>query len=139
VTDLARHRAEAADLPEQPLGDLEPAAQVGRDEAADLVGEIEQHCTGFEQGDRFAAVGRCVIDQRGNLVVGRDRQELRLELLALAEVDRDDAVGEAAFLEEQLQLEAVRRGAEIEVDHACTSRTKSRSAAPISCGESSWM
>jgi hypothetical protein len=139
MADLARHRAEPADLPEQPLGHLEPAAQIRWNEAADLVGEVEQHRAGFEHSDRLAAIGRRMVHQRGDLVVGRDRQELRLELLALAEIDRDVAVREAAFLEEQLQLEAVRRRAVVEVHHARTSRTKSWSAPPISRGESSWM
>src|SRR4030095_1373549 len=48
MADLSRYRTEAADLPEQPFGDVEPAAQIGRDEAADLVGEVEQHGPGFE-------------------------------------------------------------------------------------------
>jgi hypothetical protein len=36
-----------------------------------------------------------VIDDRGDSVVGRDLEEMRLKLLALADIDRVDAIGKA--------------------------------------------
>ena len=84
---LAGHRAEATHLPEQPLQHLDPAAQVGRDEPAGLLGEIEQDGAGLEDGDRAAAAGGIVVDDRRHPVVGCDRQEPGPELLSATDVD----------------------------------------------------
>ena len=56
------------------------------------------------------------IDDRRHAVVGRDRQKLRLELIALGDVDRDHGVGQPALLEHDRDLPAVRRRPVIEVD-----------------------
>src|SRR5215204_6436913 len=58
-----------------------------------------------------------MIDHRGNAVVGRDRQKLRLELFALADVDRKDLVGKPGLFEEHRDLVAVRRSPVMKVDH----------------------
>jgi len=70
-------------------------------------------------------VGRLLIDNGGNAVVRRDRQELRLELLAFADIDRNDVVLEPCFLEENRHLVTVRRRPVIKIDHdqpACSER-----------------
>jgi hypothetical protein len=73
---------------------------------------------GFEHRERRAAVCRVVVHQRRDLVVGRDGEELGTELLAAAEVHRDDAMLEARLFETQPQLQAVRRGAAVvQIDH----------------------
>jgi hypothetical protein len=58
-----------------------------------------------------------MIDQRGNTVVRRDRQKLWLELIALADVDRENLVLQPGLFEEDRDLVAVRRGPVIKVDH----------------------
>src|SRR5262249_52677902 len=117
VVVLPAHRPKAAHLPEQPLDGLVALARVGGEELAGLLGEIDQHRARFEHRDRLAAVLRLVVDQRRNAVVGRDRQELRLELLALADVDRNDLVLESGLLEEHRDLVAFRRGPIVQLDH----------------------
>ncbi len=117
VVVLAGHRPEPAHLPEQPLDRFGAASHVARDELAGLVGEIEQDRARFEHRDRLAAAGGRVVDQRRDAVVGRHRQKVRLELLALADVHRLDVVGEAGLLEEDRDLVAVRRRPIVEVEH----------------------
>ena len=95
---LTRHRPEPAHLPEQPLQHLDPAANVGRDELPGLFGKIEQDRPGLENRNRRAAVLWFVIDDGRDAVVRGNRQELRLELITLADVDRDDPVGESGSL-----------------------------------------
>ena len=87
VSDLPEHRPDERHLEEHPLDRLPAARRIGRDEAAGLLGEVEQDRARFEQRERLAArpVG---IDDRRNLAVGIERQEFRRALLALADVDR---------------------------------------------------
>jgi len=66
---------------------------------------------------RGAAIGRGVVDNRRHLVVRRDREEFRLELVARADVDRVDAVLQAGFFQQQGHFVAVRGGPVIQVDH----------------------
>ena len=63
-----------------------------------------------------------VIDDRRHAVVGRDRQEVRLELFALGDVHRDHGVWEAALLEHDRDLPAVGRRPEIEIDRRIVAR-----------------
>jgi hypothetical protein len=63
-----------------------------------------------------------LIDHRGNAVVGRDRQKLRRELFALADVDRKDFVRQPGLFEEHRDLVAVRRGPVMKVDHGAILR-----------------
>src|SRR3546814_18565170 len=58
----------------------------------------------------------CSSDLR-HAVVGREFQEVGLELLALGDIDRLDRVGDAGFLEKQRDLVAVRGRPVIEIDH----------------------
>jgi hypothetical protein len=117
VIVLPGHRTKAAHLPEQPLDRLGAAAQVVADEFAGLVGEIEQNGAGLEHRDRCAAAGRIVVDDGWDAVVRRHRQELRLELLTLADIDRDELVRQSGFFEENRDFVAVRRGPVMYVDH----------------------
>ena len=85
VMGLAQHRPDAAHLEHQPLQRLVAAAQVGGQEAPGLGGQIDQDRARLEQRDRLA-VGPVGIDDRRDLVVRADRQELGLELIAGADV-----------------------------------------------------
>ena len=114
---LAGHRSEPADLPEQPFQHRLPPAQVGRQKLPSLVGQVHQDRAGFEYRERLAAVRRRVIDDRRHSIVRADRQELRLELLAGADVHRDDPVVEPGFLEKHRDFVPVRRRPVVEIDH----------------------
>ena len=95
-----------------------PAVSVGRS-FPDLLGQVLQDGAGFE--NRQARVG---IHDRRHLVVRADGQELRLELVALVDVHRDDAVRQPGFLQHDGDLLAIARGPEIQVDQAFTPRAK---------------
>jgi hypothetical protein len=114
---LSGHRSQAAHLPEQPFRRNLAAAYILRQEAADLVGEVTQDGPRLEHADRFAAVGRCVVDDRRHSVVRRDGKEVGLELIAGADVDRVDPVIQSRFLQEHRYLVAVRRRPVVKVDH----------------------
>ena len=64
-----------------------------RQEAAGLLGEIDQDRAGLEHRKRLAAVGGRMVDDRRNAVVRADREKFRLELLAGADVDRNEVIG----------------------------------------------
>jgi hypothetical protein len=63
-----------------------------------------------------------MIDDRGHAVVGRDRQEVRLELFTLGNIHRDHGVWEAALLEHDRNLPAVGRWPEIKIDRRIAAR-----------------
>jgi hypothetical protein len=117
VAHLATHRAQAGHLPEQPFQGGHAAARVAGQEAAGLLGQVQQDRAGLEHALRSTAIGRGVVDDGRHLVVGRDGQEFRLELVARADVDRVDAVLQAGFLQQQGHFVAVRGGPVIQVDH----------------------
>ncbi len=118
---LPGHRPEPAHLPEQPLHALGAAAQVGRQEFAGLLGEIEQDGAGLEHRERRAAARRIVIDDGGDAVIGRDFQELAIELFAFSDVDRNDFILKPRLFEEDRDLMAVGGGPVIDVDHRADS------------------
>jgi hypothetical protein len=72
VVVLAGHGAEAAHLPEQPLEGLRVAGEIGRQEAAGFLRQVEQDGARLEDRDRPVALGRVVVDQRRDAVVGRE-------------------------------------------------------------------
>jgi hypothetical protein len=105
------------------LHDFGAVAQIGRHELAGLLGEVHQDRARLENRDRLAAALRILVDDGRNAVVGRDGEKLRLELLALADVDRDNAVGKPGLLQEHRDLVAVRRRPVVKIDHVgCPSR-----------------
>ena len=57
------------------------------------------------------------IDDRRHLSVRVDGEKFRLELVALAGVDRDGVVGNSGLLEEQGDLGRIGRAVEIELEH----------------------
>jgi hypothetical protein len=57
-----------------------------------------------------------MIDDRRHAVIRRDRQEFRLELVALADIDEAHFVRKPALLEHDGDLPAIRRRPVIEID-----------------------
>src|ERR1700747_2310523 len=51
---------------------------------------------------------------------GGDRQKLRLELVAFANVERHDLVGDRSLLEKDRYLVPIRRGPVVEINHRLT-------------------
>jgi len=79
VIVLAGHRAEIAHLPEQPLDRVGARAQILCQKRPVLLGKIEQDSPRtFENCNRLASAGRCVIDDGGNSVVGEMARNWRL-------------------------------------------------------------
>src|ERR1044071_8210886 len=117
VVRLPQHRPDVPHLEHHPLHHLPPLAHVRGQKLAGLGGEVEQHRAGLGERERLAA-GTALVDHRGNLVVGRDREEVGLELLAGADVDRVYAVFEPGLLEHDVDLVAVRRRPRVKVDQA---------------------
>ena len=131
MTVLPGHRPEPADLPEQPLQRVEATAQVARQEEPGLLRQVQQDRAGFEHADRRAAVGGRGIDHRRHLVVGRDREECRLELLALADIDRPDGVCQRLpefdqFFQQQRDLVSVRGRPVMQFDHVVAGSKRRR-------------
>src|SRR5260370_39833694 len=96
MAQLAGHRAEIAALPEQPFEALFAAAPGLRHEAPGLFREVDKDRTRFEH--RHRTVRLVVVDNRRHAIVGANRQKLRLELVAAADIDRDRTISESAFL-----------------------------------------
>src|SRR5260370_29505783 len=105
MAQLAGHRAEIADLPEQPFEALFAAAPGLRHEAPGLFREVDKDRTRFEHRHRTARL--VVVDNRRHAVGGANRQKFRLALVAAADIDRDHTVVEAAFFEQGGYLPAV--------------------------------
>src|SRR5688500_5795184 len=116
VVRLPEYRADVAHLEHGPLHHLPALAQVLRQETAGLGRQVEQHRARLGERERLA-VRALGIDHRRHLVVRRDLEELGLELVTLADVDRDHAVGRAGFLEHDVDLVAVRRWPRVQVNH----------------------
>jgi len=93
------------------------AVEIGGQELSGLLGEIQQDRPGLEDRDRLGPALRLVVEDGGDAVVRRDLQEFRIELIALADVDRKDPVRKIGLFEEHRYLVAVRRGPVMEVDH----------------------
>jgi len=123
-------------LPEQPLDDLDPAVQVFRQELAGFLCEVLEDRSRFEDADQAAADGWRIVDDRRDPVIGRDPQELGLELIAPADVDRQDAVREAGLFEEDGDLVPIRGGPVIEIDHDSILSRLGGSVRPVEQGES---
>jgi hypothetical protein len=84
---LAELRALVRQLPHHPLSDLVLAARLGRPELAGLLGEVHEDRTRLEDRDRWATARGVVIDDRGHPVVGTDREERGVELIAASDVE----------------------------------------------------
>src|SRR2546425_2609540 len=113
---LPEHRADVSHLEHGPLHHLPAIAQVARQELAGLGGEVEEHRARLGERERFPARA-FLVDHRRDLVVRRDGEELRPELVARTDIDRVHSVRQPGFLEHDVDLVAVRGRPGIEVDH----------------------
>ena len=57
-----------------------------------------------------------MVDNRRDLVVGRDLQKLRLELVSLPDIDEVRLVGQAALLQHDGDFPAIRRGPVVKIN-----------------------
>src|SRR6266851_2444934 len=113
---LPEHRADVPHLEHGPLHHLPAIAQVPGQELAGLGGEVEQHRARLGERERFSARA-FLVDHRRDLVIGRDGEELRLELITRSDIDRVNLIVETSFLQHDVDLVAVGRRPGIEVDH----------------------
>jgi len=119
VAELPGHRTEIADLPEQPLQALFAGAPALRHEPPGPLGEMDQDRARLEHRQRPVAklLWGVVVDNRRHAVIRADRQEFGLELVAATDIYRDHAEVEAALLEHDRDLPAVRGRPIVKVDH----------------------
>ncbi|MFO0636355.1 MAG: hypothetical protein U0168_26290 [Nannocystaceae bacterium] len=111
---LTHHRADAADLEEQPLQRDRARVGLGRQQPTGLVREVEQDRAALEHDE----VLRVVVDDHRDAAVGVEREEPRLALLEPRQVDRAHRVGQRQLLERDGDLAAVGRGRGQQLDHA---------------------
>jgi hypothetical protein len=113
---LPEHRADAAHLEHEPLQrDVTPARR-RRDELPGLLPEIHEDRPGLHHRERLP-VWTFGIDDRRNLAVRVERDELGRELVVLADVDRVDVVRHPELFEHDGHLAAVGGAPGVEVDH----------------------
>ncbi len=115
MVGLAKDRAAVRHLPHKPLVDGNALAQVGGIQPTEFFTQVGQDRTGLEDRDRLAT-GPLGIDDRWDAVVGRNRQELRLELVTPADVYEMRRVRDAQLLQRDGNLEAVRGVPVVELD-----------------------
>jgi hypothetical protein len=80
--------------------------QIAGKQLSGLFGEIDENCTRLEHRDWLATVARLGVDNRRHAVVRGDVEELGLELIAGADVDRMDRVVESHLFEEHCDFMA---------------------------------
>ena len=125
MAEAAAEKRRRAHLPEEPGEALGPRAGFGRQEGAELLGEIEQDRAGFEHADRLRAAA---VDHGRDLRIGIDRDEAAAELIALADLDQPGVVlgalvaAREQLLEHDRDLRAVRRRQRIELERMAADR-----------------
>src|SRR5579872_5563335 len=133
---LAELRSLVGHLPEDPLQDVVFSMRVGGQEFSGFFREVGHDGAGLEDRDRLAAAHRFVVNDCRHTAVGGDLEERGRQLVASADVDRFEIVGEAEFLEQDEGFLAVSGGPEIEVDHWCSPRWIIVAAWPATCNRS---
>ena len=125
MAEAAAQIGRAAHLPEQPRQAFGARGRLGRQESAELLGQIQQDRAGLEHPDRLRAAA---VHQRRDLGVRVDRHEAAAELVALADLDQPGVVLGAAVAERQQLLEhdrdlhAVRRAQRVELQRMAADR-----------------
>src|SRR5208282_3536147 len=112
VAGLAEHRADIRHLPEEPFEHFRAPGIFRRQQLAGLLRQVNQYRARLEYRDP-----RIAIDDRGNFAVRANLDELRLELIAFADVHRMNRVLEAALLEHDGGFASVRRRPGVQIDH----------------------
>jgi hypothetical protein len=118
MAEAAADIGRAAHLPEQPRQAFGARRDLGRQERAELLGQVHQDRAGLEDPDRL---GTAAVHQRRDLGVRVHRDEAAAELIAVADLDQPGVVLRALVAERQQLLEhdrdldAVRRAQRIEL------------------------
>jgi hypothetical protein len=89
MPEAAAQVGRAAHLPEQPRQALGALPQVGGQEGAELLGQVQQDRAGLEHADRLRPAA---VDQRRDLGVRVGRDEAAAELLAFVDADQPGVV-----------------------------------------------
>src|SRR5271156_972302 len=79
----------AAHLPEQPRQAFRPRAHFRRQELAELLGQVHQDRSRFENADRLWAAA---VDKRRDLGIRVDRDKAAAELVAVTDLDQPGIV-----------------------------------------------
>ena len=106
MVHLAWHRSKAAHLKHQPLQHGDSPYRIPGNELPGFFSQVQQNCTGFEDADGCAiwAIG---INDRRDLVVRADPQEIGLELIVLGDINHRDRVVQAHFFQRDRDLAAI--------------------------------
>src|SRR5882762_3931110 len=105
--NLSKHWADRTHLEHHPLDSLVAAGHVFGEELAAFFSEIEENCTGLEQGQR-PAQGTIRVDDGWDLVVRAKGLKFRRHLIVEFEPNEMRLVGKADFLKHDRNLDAVR-------------------------------
>src|SRR5690606_40374634 len=89
--------------------------------ASELTSKILQYCSGLKDRNRFTS-GAFRVHYRRHPVIGRDFQEVWLELLALAVVHVFHFIGNAEFLKHDRDLPAIGCRPVVKLDGRCLCR-----------------
>ena len=116
MVHLSEHRPDAAHLEHQPLQRVVFQAVGFRQQLAGLARQINEYRARLHHRVRLA-VGAVGIDQRRNLAVGTDGDELGCELVVLADIDRVGTIRQPGFFEHDGNLAPVGRGPGIKIEH----------------------
>ena len=113
-TQLAKHRADTAHLPHQPLQSGVALRWVLGQKLPRFFGQIDQDGPRLEQRQGLPprAIG---VEDGGNLVVRVQRQKTGVKLVVLGDADGVRLVGQAHFLQRNRHLDAIGRGQRIQL------------------------
>src|ERR1700722_17816566 len=109
---LSKHRTHIRHLPEEPFEHFGASRIFRRQELAGLFRQMDEYRARLENRD--AGV---MIDDRGNLAVRTNLDELRLELIAVANIDWMNRILEPALLEHDCRLAGIWRRPGVKIDH----------------------
>src|SRR6267142_1059678 len=116
IVRLPEHRPDVPHLEHGPAGSCRATCGIARQEPAGLRGEVEQHRARLGERERFS-VRAFLVDHRRDLVIGRDGEEFRLELITRSDIDGMNLILKTSFLQHDVDLVAIGRRPGIEVDH----------------------
>lgn len=113
---MSEHWASSTDLKKKPLQSRVTRGARASQKPASLLGEIGQDGARLEDGDLLPDRAVVVYDS-WDFVVRANAQEPWLELVARTEIDHRNCVREAELFKRNRDLEAVRCGRSVEIDH----------------------
>lgn len=119
MAGLANHGPEASHPPHEPLQHIVAALRIGLGSGkkfSGLVGKIDQHGAGLEDGS-FLAAYAVAVDHRGDAVVGAYLEKILAESVARTDIDAMNGIIEAVFLQHDMALVTVPHRPSIEIYH----------------------